>query len=117
MPTTTLAQNDAGVGVKNGMNEHGQKNFVGTFAPPFAVINDFEFLDTLSFEHWIGGVAEAFKVAIIKDPGFFDFLCENASGLRERDRPLLEEVVFRGATLHLEDAHAVGPAEHGGPSG
>ena len=47
MPTTVLAQNDAGVGVKNGLNFLGRKNFIGTFAPPFAVINDFSFLDTL----------------------------------------------------------------------
>jgi 3-dehydroquinate synthetase len=64
LPTTTLAQSDAGVGVKTGMDEHGQKNFVGTFAPPFAVINDFELLKTLSFEHWIGGVDEALAVQV-----------------------------------------------------
>ena len=43
LPTTVLAQNDSGVGVKNGMNLHGGKNTIGTFAPPFAVINDFAF--------------------------------------------------------------------------
>ncbi|HSF93072.1 MAG TPA: hypothetical protein VLA51_12830, partial [Paracoccaceae bacterium] len=40
MPTTVLSQNDAGVGVKNGINALGRKNFLGTFAPPFAVIID-----------------------------------------------------------------------------
>ena len=43
-----LAQNDSGVGVKNAINAFGFKNLLGTFAPPFAVINDFAFLDTLS---------------------------------------------------------------------
>ncbi len=41
LPTTTLAQNDSGVGVKNGINAFGKKNFIGSFAPPFAVVNDF----------------------------------------------------------------------------
>ena len=74
LPTTVLAQNDAGVGIKNGMNEHGMKNFVGTFAPPYAVINDFDFLNTLDDAHWRGGISEAFKVAIIKDATFFGWL-------------------------------------------
>lgn len=47
IPTTVLAQNDSGVGVKNGINAFGKKNFLGTFAPPFAVLNDFDFLSTL----------------------------------------------------------------------
>jgi 3-dehydroquinate synthase len=101
-PTTVLAQNDAGVGVKNGMNEHGMKNFLGTFAPPFAVVNDFSFLDTLSQEHWLGGVAEAFKVAIIKDRGFFDFLERGARAIERRDGGVMEELVRRAAILHLE---------------
>ncbi len=102
VPTTTLAQDDAGVGVKNGMDEHGQKNFVGTFAPPFAVISDFDFLATLGERDWIGGVAEAFKVAIIKDAAFFDFLCENAAALAGRDQDAMEQVIRRCALLHLD---------------
>lgn len=102
LPTTTLGQNDAGVGVKNGMDEHGQKNFVGTFAPPFAVLNDFEFLRTLPDRDWIGGAAEAFKVAIIRDAAFFDWLCQNAGELRRRSQPAMEQAVHRCAVLHLE---------------
>ena len=44
LPTTTLSQGDGGVGVKNGINFFGKKNWVGTFAVPDAVINDFSFL-------------------------------------------------------------------------
>ena len=102
VPTTTLAQNDAGVGVKNGMDEHGAKNFVGTFAPPFAVINDFDFLDTLNQTHWIGGVAEAFKVAIIKDAPFCRWLCDRAADLAARDRHAMAECVRRCAAIHLQ---------------
>src|ERR1700689_2338101 len=48
VPTTVLGQNDSGVGVKNGINAFGKKNFIGTFAPPFAVVNDFDMLASLS---------------------------------------------------------------------
>lgn len=102
IPTTVLAQNDAGVGVKNGMNEHGMKNFVGTFAPPCAVINDSEFLASLEDRDWCGGIAEAFKVAIIKDEAFLEFLCDSAVALHARDLALMEELVKRCAVLHLE---------------
>jgi len=113
-PSTTLAQNDAGVGVKNGMDEHGQKNFVGTFAPPFAVINDFELLRTLSDRDWIGGVAEAFKVAIIKDAAFFDELCGMAGRLRARDQQAMEACIRRTAITHLEHIGGSGdPFESG----
>lgn len=101
VPTTVLAQNDAGVGVKNGVNLDGVKNAIGTFAPPFAVIDDFDFLTTLPEVDWIGGVAEAFKVALIKDADFFAYLCANASRLRERDESVMEETVRRCAELHL----------------
>lgn len=114
VPTTVLGQNDAGVGVKNGMDEHGMKNFVGTFAPPFAVLNDFEFLATLADRDWVGGLAEAFKVAIIKDADFLDFLCQNAPALRGRDAGLMEQAIRRCAILHLEHTRTSGdPFEFG----
>jgi 3-dehydroquinate synthase len=109
-----LAQDDAGVGVKNGMDEHGQKNFVGTFAPPWAVINDSRFLTTLSDRDWIGGVAEAFKVAVIRDAAFFDLLCELAPRLVGRDLRAMERVVRRCAELHLDHIRTSGdPFEFG----
>lgn len=101
LPTTVLAQNDAGVGVKNGMNDGGAKNFAGTFAPPHAVINDAAFLATLPQREWIGGVAEAFKVAIIQDKPFFGYLCRNAAALKARDQAVMEKVVHKTAALHL----------------
>jgi 3-dehydroquinate synthase len=114
VPTTVLAQNDAGVGVKNGMNEHGMKNFVGTFAPPFAVLNDGDFLKTLDQKHWVGGIAEAFKVAIIQDAEFFDFLCVHAAALGQRDEGLMATAIRRCALLHLEHIRAGGdPFEFG----
>ncbi|MFP4055774.1 MAG: 3-dehydroquinate synthase [Candidatus Brocadiia bacterium] len=101
MPSTTLSQDDGGVGVKTGINLGGVKNLVGTFAPPFAVVNDLDFLATLPREVMLDGVAEAFKVAIIKDPDFFAFLCEAAERLRDGEPAALEHAVRRSAELHL----------------
>ncbi len=108
VPTTVLAQCDAGLGVKNGMNLHGGKNVVGTFAPPYAVLNDADFLDTLPMEHWIGGVSEAFKVALIKDARFFESLCAEAPLVAGRDAPAMARIVRRCAELHLEHLRAGG---------
>lgn len=102
IPSTVLAQDDAGVGVKNGVNEHGMKNFAGTFAPPFAVMIDYDLLRTLQTKYWLGGVAEAFKVAIIKDSNFFDYLCNHAAKLRQKDASVIEETVKHCAILHLK---------------
>jgi len=114
LPSTTISQNDAGVGVKNGMDEHGQKNFVGTFAPPFAVLNDYEFLRTLTDRDWIGGAAEALKVAIIRDADFFQFLLDHAEDLRRRDQNTMERCVHRCAELHVEHIRSAGdPFETG----
>ncbi len=110
VPTTVMAQADASIGVKNGINAFGKKNFLGTFAPPAAVVNDADFLPTLSQPDWIGGVAEAIKVALIKDAAFFDFLEANAQALADRDLGLMERVIHRCAALHLDHI-----ANHGDP--
>lgn len=114
MPTTALAQNDVGVGVKNGVDVGGAKNLIGTFSPPFAVLNDLDFLDTLGDEEWRGGMAEAFKVAMIKDRRFFDFLCRSAGRLAARERAAGERMIVRCAELHLHHIRTSGdPFEFG----
>lgn len=114
VPTTVLGQNDAGVGVKNGVNFLGGKNAIGTFAPPFAVLNDFDFLRTLPDRDWLCGVAEAFKVSIIRDRAFFDWCCANAPRFPQRDEAAMEELVRRCAEIHLEHIRSNGdPFEFG----
>ncbi|MEN3338841.1 MAG: 3-dehydroquinate synthase [Acidobacteriota bacterium] len=102
VPTTVLAQDDSAVGVKNGINAFGQKNYVGTFAPPFAVVNDFAFLTTLADRDWRGGLTEAVKAALIRDAPFFDFLEAQAPALVSRDSIAMEQVIRRSAALHLQ---------------
>ncbi|MDF1552334.1 MAG: 3-dehydroquinate synthase [Deferrisomatales bacterium] len=114
MPTTVLAQNDAGIGVKNGVNAFGRKNFLGTFAPPFAVINDFEFLKTLPERELRAGIAEAVKVALIRDAGFFTWLWEQRLELARLEDTALERMIVRCAELHLEHIRTSGdPFEFG----
>ncbi len=102
VPTTVLSQNDSGVGVKNAVNGFAKKNFFGTFAPPFAVLNDSEFLTTLSARDWLSGVSEAVKVALLKDKDFFRYLQREVDAVTHRDLDVMEEIVFRCAALHLD---------------
>ncbi|ACC83559.1 3-dehydroquinate synthase [Nostoc punctiforme] len=102
VPTTVLGQNDSGVGVKNGINAFGKKNFLGTFMPPYAVLNDFDFLTSLDDRDWRSGIAEAVKVALIKDADFFDFIMTNADKLANRDMDIMERLIYRCSQLHLE---------------
>ncbi len=114
VPTTVLSQNDSAVGVKNGVNAFGKKNFLGTFAPPYAVLNDLNFLETLSQRDWVGGLSEAVKVALLKDAGLFEFLEANAEKLRNRDAEAMAHAVVRCAELHLEHIATSGdPFEFG----
>ncbi len=101
VPTTVLSQNDSGVGVKNGINAFGKKNFLGTFAPPSTVLVDSEFLRTLCDRDWRAGIAEAVKVALIKDADFFSFIEKNVSKLAHRDMAVMDQVIFRCAQLHV----------------
>ncbi|GAA0526222.1 3-dehydroquinate synthase [Chitinophaga japonensis] len=114
IPTTVLSQNDSGVGVKNGINFHGKKNFLGAFAPPAAVFNDAHFLTTLDARDWRSGMVEAVKVALIKDAAFFEWMEEHAAALTARNMEAMEELVHRCAALHMAHIGGAGdPFESG----
>ena len=105
-PTTVLSQADSGIAVKNGINLFGKKNFVGTFVPPFAVINDARFLESLSQRDRIGGVVEAVKVALLRDPAFYRYLETHVDEIVNGDVTVLTSLIRRSAELHL--AHICG---------
>ena len=113
IPTTVLSQNDSGVGVKNGINFFNKKNFLGTFAPPVAVFNDYFFLTTLSDEEWRSGMSEAVKVALIKDKNFYHWLKEHAEALAQRDMPAMKYLIKECAALHLQHIGGGDPFEMG----
>jgi 3-dehydroquinate synthase len=101
IPTTTLAQADSGIGVKNAINAFGKKNFIGTFAPPYAVINDFHLLATLPAREKRAGYIEAVKVACIRDKDFFEEIERDAEKLHSFDPAAMKRLIHRCAELHL----------------
>lgn len=101
-PTTVLSQDDSGVGVKSAINWDGRKNWVGSFAVPFAVVNDFTFLRSQPEADRRAGLVEAVKVALVKDPEFFSWIETHIAGLAELEWELVEECVKRSALLHVE---------------
>jgi 3-dehydroquinate synthase len=111
--TTVLSQNDSGVGVKNGINFLGKKNFLGTFSPPVAVFNDSTFLNSLSERDWRSGISEAVKVALIKDLQFFEWLEANANAMASRNMEVMQEQIFRSAALHTNHISSGDPFEMG----
>lgn len=114
IPTTVLSQNDSGVGVKNSVNLFGQKNYIGTFAPPFAVLNDYDYIRTLSQRDKIAGMAEAVKVALIRDAGFYSWLEKNADALAVFQEGAMKYMIKRCAELHMHQIAAGGdPFETG----
>ncbi len=114
VPTTVLAQCDSGVGVKNGVNLFAQKNFVGSFAPPFAVLNDIDLIGSLEPRDKIAGMAEAVKVALIRDHEFFGWLERQADELALFERPAMAYLIRRCAELHMHQiAHGGDPFESG----
>ncbi len=101
VPSTCLAQADAGVGVKNGINYKNKKNLIGTFQPPVAVINDFSLLESLPSTEILLGYVEAIKVALIKDGEFFNWIESAMDELKNRDSDAVKELIYRSARLHV----------------
>ncbi len=101
MPSTTLSQGDSGVGVKNGVNYFGKKNFVGVFDPPYAVVNDSSLLQSLDKSQWRSGLSEAIKVALIKNESLFEEIEAHANLLLARDSDAMVSILQQSAKLHL----------------
>lgn len=114
MPTTTLSQGDGGVGVKNGVNYFGKKNWVGTFNVPFAVVNDLDFLKSLPERALRDGLIEAIKVSLIRDRPFFEYLESKAESLARLELEPVEKAIRRSAELHVDHIATSGdPFEYG----
>ena len=102
LPTTTLAQADSGVGVKNAINHFEKKNWIGTFAVPWAVINDSALLHTLPDRDFRCGFSEAVKVSLLKSDTEFAWLCDRANAIRERDAIASKRAIHQSCLLHLK---------------
>lgn len=102
VPTTSLSQGDGGVGVKNGINYFGKKNWVGSFSVPFAVINDFAFLESLDDTSRRAGIIEAIKVALVRNKKFFIEIEKLSDRLFKLEQAALEYVIQRSAEEHVD---------------
>lgn len=102
LPSTTLAQADSGIGVKNAINYFDKKNWIGTFAVPWAVINDSAILQSLPDRDFHSGLTEAIKVALLKDASFFRWIETNAAKIYRRDPVVSAEVIASSCRLHLD---------------
>ncbi|XZE21774.1 3-dehydroquinate synthase [Pirellulaceae bacterium SH449] len=100
-PTTTLAQADSGVGVKNAINAYGKKNWKGTFAVPWAVVNDQSLIRHLPQRDFVAGFSEAVKVSLLKSPGAFRFLCEHAKEIANREWDAVMTAIRSSVLMHL----------------
>lgn len=101
-PTSTLAQADSGVGVKNAVNWFGKKNWKGTFACPWAVINDAQLLEGLPDRDFRCGFSESVKVALLKSPDLFAFMVEHADAIAQRDWVACGQAIRQSVLLHLQ---------------
>ena len=113
-PTTTLSQDDSGVGVKCAINAFGKKNWIGCFQVPFAVINDHNFLHSQPEETRRAGLIEAIKVALVKDDVFYEWIEAHVQDLKALKPEAVETCVERSGMLHAEHIATSGdPFESG----
>ncbi len=102
LPTTTLAQADSGVGVKNAINYFDKKNWVGTFAVPWAVVNDWGLLSSLPDRDFHCGFSEAVKVSLLKDRDEFHWLAQHSTRIFDREEWASRRAIRRSCQLHLK---------------
>jgi len=102
VPTTLLAQVDASVGGKNGVNFGGYKNLIGTFSQPKFVLCDFEMLASLPKGEMQNGMAELIKSAAIADAQLFSFLEENCEQVMALKRTAIEKAVHDSLAVKIK---------------
>ncbi len=98
VPTSLLAQVDASVGGKTGINHVSGKNLIGAFHQPAAVIIDIDTLKTLPDREFAAGMAEVVKIAAIRDADFLHWLESNIEKINSRDSETLREMISLSVT-------------------
>jgi len=99
IPTTILAQVDASIGGKNGIDVGMYKNLVGVIRQPEFIFFDFSLLRSLPDEQWINGFAEIIKHACIRDKSLFDFLDQHDLKDFQQDDSLLSKLIERNVVI------------------
>jgi 3-dehydroquinate synthase len=123
VPTTLLAQVDASVGGKTGIDMDGVKNIIGTFAQPKAVFISTRFLQTLDYRQRVSGFAEVIKHGLIKDAGFYqrvknlDVIALNATHIQHsvgiKNEVVTQDPTEKGLRKILNFGHTIGHAIEG----
>ena len=102
VPTTLLAQVDASVGGKTGINHAVGKNLIGAFHQPKAVIINTSTLDTLPPREFAAGMAESIKYGLINQPQFIDWIHDNQQALRNKDPQVLTQMIAQCCQFKAE---------------
>lgn len=102
VPTTLLAQVDASIGGKTGVNLKVGKNLLGTFHQPLAVLMDPDVLATLPERQYRSGLFEAMKYGVIRNPAIFELMESNREALLKRDSELLEKLIAECVRVKAE---------------
>jgi 3-dehydroquinate synthase len=102
VPTTLLAQVDASIGGKTGVNLRAGKNLVGAFHQPRAVLVDPDVLSTLNDREFRAGLFESLKCGVIRDKPLFDFMCRHAAKVLGRDRKALMRMIVDSIRVKTE---------------
>jgi 3-dehydroquinate synthase len=102
IPTTLLAQVDAAVGGKTGVNLNAGKNLLGAFHQPLAVLIDPAVLDTLPDREYRAGMYEVIKCGVIRDRALFDFLVEQQAAVLSRAPEAVERVIADSVRVKAE---------------
>jgi 3-dehydroquinate synthase len=99
LPTTLLAQVDAGMGGKVAVDHHSAKNLLGAFYQPAGVVSNVAFLATLDRRQLASGLAESIKKAVIASPAYRELIEQNAEMVMARDLDVLERIVAGAAAI------------------
>ncbi|MDQ2839888.1 MAG: 3-dehydroquinate synthase [Acidobacteriota bacterium] len=102
IPTTLLAQVDAAIGGKTGVNLIGGKNLVGSFHQPIAVLIDPQVLRTLPPREYCAGLFEVIKCAIIRDPALFDLLASRPEKVLANEPDLVDKLIAAAVRIKTE---------------
>ncbi|MFA4955274.1 MAG: NTP transferase domain-containing protein [Patescibacteria group bacterium] len=98
-PTTVLAQCDAAIALKQGVNGEGGKNLIGSYYAPLKVIVDPDVLKTLEDRYVSDGLSECLKQAFAQDVSFFKMFKDYAGPLKHI--PFLEKVIRKSIKLKI----------------
>jgi 3-dehydroquinate synthase len=102
VPTTLLAQVDAGIGGKTGVNLASGKNLIGSFHQPLAVLTDPALLDTLPEREYRSGLWEIVKAGIIRETELWHYLARNSAAVLARDPAAVEHIIAEAVRMKCE---------------